>query len=51
LIVDGEVIETHEKLIKPHRSCSYFDPFNIGIHGITAMAVRDAPIGHGGSAQ
>ena len=42
LIADGEIIETHEKLIKPHKSCSYFDPLNIGIHGITAGDVRDA---------
>ena len=46
LIVDGEIVETHERLIKPHASCSYFDPFNIGIHGITGMAVRNSPEFH-----
>ncbi len=43
LIADGEVIATHERLIRPHRNCSYFDPFNIEIHGISPKDVRDAP--------
>lgn len=46
LIVDGEIVETHERLIKPHASCSYFDPFNIEIHGITSRDVRSSPEFH-----
>jgi DNA polymerase-3 subunit epsilon len=42
VIANGEIVESHEKLIKPHISCGYFDPFNTSIHGITARDVRDA---------
>lgn len=46
LISDGKIIETHEKLIKPHKYHSYFDPFNIEIHGITPSMVRNSPEFH-----
>ena len=42
VISNSEIIETHEKLIKPHKSCNYFDPFNISIHGIKPQDVRNA---------
>ncbi len=32
---EGEVIDSQEILIKPHRSCNYFQYFNVQIHGIT----------------
>ncbi len=43
IILDGEIIETDEYLIKPHRSCAYFDPFNISIHGIRSQDVAASP--------
>lgn len=43
MIVDGEITETSERLIKPHPTCSYFDPFNIEIHGIRPRDVAASP--------
>jgi DNA polymerase-3 subunit epsilon len=38
-----EVVRTFESLVKPHRSCDWFDPMNIAIHGIRPEMVADAP--------
>lgn len=43
VIEDGVITLSVEKLIKPHASCRYFDPFNIAIHGIRPSDVADAP--------
>ena len=43
VIIDGEITETAERLIKPHPTCSYFDPFNIEIHGIRPRDVAASP--------
>jgi DNA polymerase III epsilon subunit-like protein len=42
-VVDGEIAETVASLIKPPAPFHDFAPYNIGIHGITAEAVSDAP--------
>lgn len=39
---DGTVEESRFWLVKPHRSCRYFDPFNISIHGIRESDVAGA---------
>ncbi|MGE4563528.1 MAG: 3'-5' exonuclease [Victivallaceae bacterium] len=39
----GQITGSTGKLIRPHRSCDQFDPFNIGIHGIHPRDVADAP--------
>ena len=42
-VVEGDtVLEKKYWLVHPHESCDYFDPFNIGIHGITPSMVRGA---------
>lgn len=43
VIQDGKFIMTAEKLIKPHVQCRYFDPMNIGIHGIHPRDVANSP--------
>ncbi len=43
VIRDGDIIESCERLIRPHFSCCYFDPFNTAIHGISSSDVKDAP--------
>jgi DNA polymerase-3 subunit epsilon len=43
VIIDGEITATAERLIKPHPTCSYFDPFNIDIHGIRPRDVASSP--------
>lgn len=42
VVEDDTVIEKKYWLVRPHDSYSYFDPFNISIHGITPAMVRDA---------
>jgi DNA polymerase-3 subunit epsilon len=37
---DGVIAERHEQLIDPD---DYFDPFNVGIHGIDAERVKGSP--------
>jgi len=46
VIIDGEIKQTEERLIKPHRTCGYFDPFNISIHGIQPRDVATMPEFH-----
>ncbi len=42
-VIDGDAIEESRFwLVKPHKSCRYFDPFNISIHGIRESDVADA---------
>lgn len=43
VIRDGKMFRPREVLIKPHCSCRYFSPLNIGIHGITPEQVCNAP--------
>ncbi len=40
---DGVVIDHYYSLIKPEENVSYFSPYNIRVHGITAKDVEDAP--------
>ncbi|KJS86989.1 MAG: exonuclease [Peptococcaceae bacterium BICA1-8] len=42
IIEGGCVVDTKYWLVKPHHQYSYFDPFNIRIHGIDEEAVKDA---------
>jgi DNA polymerase-3 subunit epsilon len=39
---DDTVEESRFWLVKPHKSCRYFDPFNISIHGIRESDVAGA---------
>ena len=41
---DGVVIDHYYSLIKPEENVSYFSPYNIRVHGITAKDVEDAVI-------
>jgi len=43
IIEDDKILETKSWLVKPHRDYSYFDPFNVMIHGITEKDIKDAP--------
>ncbi len=43
VIKAGEVVDSFEQLIRPHKDYSEFNEFNIGIHGITPEMVKDAP--------
>jgi DNA polymerase-3 subunit epsilon len=40
LVRNGEIVERHDQLVDPD---DYFDPFNIGIHGIDAARVMGSP--------
>lgn len=42
-IVDGEEVARESWLCRPPAGMSEFDPFNVGIHGITADAVASSP--------
>ena len=42
-VVDGQVVDTRRYLMRPPRGFDEFDPFNIGIHGITPAMVRGEP--------
>ena len=41
IVNDGEITQSNSTLINPQ---TYFDPFNVDIHGITAKDVEDAPL-------
>ena len=43
VMIDGKITVTAERLIKPHPTCGYFDPFNIEIHGIRPRDVAGSP--------
>ncbi|MBS4025233.1 MAG: DNA polymerase III [Clostridia bacterium] len=43
VLEDSSVVDTKYWLVKPHADYSYFDPFNVMIHGIDEEAVKDAP--------
>ncbi|MCH7229700.1 3'-5' exonuclease [Glycomyces sp. L485] len=42
-VTDGKVEEVFETLIKPPERYSWFEPRNVGIHGITESQVAGAP--------
>ncbi len=42
IVEDGVVVDKKYWLIKPHKDHSYFDPFNVYIHGITKDMVAEA---------
>ena len=42
-VLDGRIVETCRMLMRPPAGCDEFDPFNIGIHGITPDLVRHEP--------
>ncbi len=42
-VVDGELVDSRRFLMRPPEGYDDFDPFNIGIHGITPAMVRDEP--------
>lgn len=42
-VADGKIIGEWSSLIRPPQGYDYFDPWNVGIHGITAADVADAP--------
>ncbi|TDC85130.1 exonuclease domain-containing protein [Actinomadura sp. 7K507] len=42
-VKEGQIVEEWSSLIKPPDGHDHFDAFNVGIHGITADRVRDAP--------
>ena len=42
-VVDGEEVARESWLCRPPAGLDEFDPFNVGIHGITADAVADSP--------
>lgn len=39
----GKIIDSFQRLIKPHEDYAEFNPYNVGIHGITPEMVEDAP--------
>lgn len=40
---DTKVVHTDYWLVKPHPEHFYFDPFNVMLHGIDEVTVKDAP--------
>ena len=40
---NGIPVLAEEQLLLPHRTCRWFNPFNVSIHGITPQTVRGAP--------
>ncbi|TDE37766.1 DNA polymerase III [Actinomadura sp. 6K520] len=42
-VKEGEIVEEWSTLIRPPDGRDHFDAFNVGIHGITANDVEDAP--------
>ena len=42
IINDGTIEESRFWLVKPHKRCCYFDPFNVTIHGIRESDVAGA---------
>lgn len=43
IVENGTIKESFGRLIKPHKDHSYFDDFNINIHGITPEMVEHEP--------
>lgn len=43
VVKNGEIVDSFERLIKPHKDYSYFDDFNVAIHGITPKMVKKSP--------
>lgn len=43
LVENGMIVNSFERLIKPHKDFSCFDDFNVAIHGITSKMVRKSP--------
>jgi DNA polymerase III subunit epsilon len=43
VIENNNITDTKYWLVKPHPQYSYFDPFNVMIHGIEKKDVKDAP--------
>ena len=43
IVKNGEIADSFERLIKPHKDYSHFDDFNIAIHGITPKMVQKSP--------
>lgn len=43
IVKDNKIIDSFERLIKPHKEYRYFDEFNIDIHGITPKMVARSP--------
>lgn len=42
-VVEGHIVDTRRYLMRPPEGYDDFDPFNIEIHGITSVMVRDQP--------
>jgi DNA polymerase-3 subunit epsilon len=42
-VINGEIADTFQSLIKPPSGFSEFSPFNVRIHGITELDVKKAP--------
>ncbi|MEU8344353.1 exonuclease domain-containing protein [Spirillospora sp. NPDC048832] len=42
-VKEGEIVEEWSSLIRTPDGYDHFDAFNVGVHGITADRVRDAP--------
>ncbi|GLZ08229.1 DNA polymerase III subunit epsilon [Actinomadura sp. NBRC 104412] len=42
-VKEGQIVEEWSSLIRPPDGHDHFDAFNVGMHGITADDVRDAP--------
>ena len=40
---DGRTVDEQRWLIRPPEQVDYFDPFNVGLHGINGAAVSHAP--------
>ena len=43
IVQDGVLVETVQRVVKPPQSLNYFEGRNIGIHGISASTVKNAP--------
>ena len=42
-VVDGQIVDARRFLMRPPEDYDRFDPFNVGIHGITLAMVRSEP--------
>ena len=42
-VVDGQIVDGRRHLMRPPKGYDDFDPFNIGLHGITPAMVRGEP--------
>lgn len=43
IVKRGKIVDSFERLIKPHEDYAEFNPYNVSIHGITPEMVEDAP--------